>query len=86
MSVSGTAVDSQGRPLAGRQMNLGQEWRGPGFGMMFQNGSGVTVPGDTTGTTTVEGQVASGGGTSGGKAIAKPTVLTAQSQVQVVVK
>src|SRR4029077_9564901 len=46
MSLSGTAVDSQGRPLVGRQMNLGQEWRGPGFGMMFQNGSGVTVAAD----------------------------------------
>ena len=48
VSVSGTAVDSQGRPLVGRQMNLAQEWRGPGFGMMFQNGSGATVAADGT--------------------------------------
>ena len=48
VSVSGMAVDSQGRPLVGRQMGLGQEWRGPGFGMMFQNGSGATVAADGT--------------------------------------
>ena len=34
-TVSGTAVDSQGRPLAGRQVGLNVEFRGPGFGMMM---------------------------------------------------
>jgi hypothetical protein len=53
VSVSGMAVDSQGRPLVGRQLNLAQEWRGPGFGMMLQNGSGSTVAAD--GTFTMKG-------------------------------
>jgi hypothetical protein len=39
-SVSGTATDSQGRPLAGRQVAIVQEMRGPGFGMFMSNGSG----------------------------------------------
>ncbi len=36
-AVSGIALDSQGRPLAGRQVSLGQEYRGPGFMMMMMN-------------------------------------------------
>jgi hypothetical protein len=47
VTVSGTAVDSQGRPLAGRQLSLGQEWRGPGFMMMSSN-SGTSVAADGT--------------------------------------
>ncbi len=43
MTVSGTAVDSQGRPLVGRQVSLGQEWRGPGFGMMMFGGANASV-------------------------------------------
>ncbi len=46
VTVSGTAVDSQGRPLAGRQLSLGQEWRGPGFNMMMSNNSGTSVAAD----------------------------------------
>ena len=33
--VSGTAADSQGRPLAGRQVGLSVEFRGPGFMLMM---------------------------------------------------
>jgi len=47
-TVSGTAMDSQGRPLAGRQVNLAQEYRGPGFAMVFQGGTGSSVAADGT--------------------------------------
>jgi hypothetical protein len=45
-TVSGTAVDSQGRPLVGRQLQLGQEWRGPGFSMSMSSGTGTAVAAD----------------------------------------
>ncbi len=48
VTVSGLAVDSQGRPLAGRQVNLAQEWRGPGFAMVMQGGGGTAVAPDGT--------------------------------------
>ena len=44
-TVSGTAVDSQGRPLVGRSVGIMQEYRGPGFGM-FMGMPGATVAGD----------------------------------------
>ena len=47
-TVSGIAQDSQGRPLASRQVNLAQEYRGPGFGMVFQGGEGAPVAPDGT--------------------------------------
>jgi protocatechuate 3,4-dioxygenase beta subunit len=47
-SVSGFATDSQGRPLAGRQVSVMQEFRGPGFGMFMTSGSGATVAPDGT--------------------------------------
>ena len=47
-TISGIAQDSQGRPLAGRQVNLAQEYRGPGFGMVFQGGAGSPVAPDGT--------------------------------------
>jgi len=46
--VSGMATDSQGRPLAGRQVTVMQEFRGPGFGMFMSTGPGATVAGDGT--------------------------------------
>ena len=46
-NVSGTAVDSLGRPLAGRQVTLRQSWRGPGFGLFF-GGMGSPVAADGT--------------------------------------
>src|SRR5436190_5055528 len=46
-TVSGTVYDSQGRPAAGRQISVGQEFRGPG--QMFSMSSvGTTVAGDGT--------------------------------------
>ncbi len=47
-AVSGMAVDSQGRPLAGRQVNLAQEWRGPGFAIVMQGGGGTAIAPDGT--------------------------------------
>ncbi len=44
-TVSGTALDSQGRPLVGRSVAVMQEYRGPGFGM-FMGMPGATVSGD----------------------------------------
>lgn len=46
-NVSGTAVDSLGRPLAGRQVGLRQSWRGPGFGLFF-GGQGSPIAADGT--------------------------------------
>ena len=46
-NISGTAVDSLGRPLAGRQVGLRQSWRGPGFGLFF-GGIGSPVAADGT--------------------------------------
>ena len=46
-NVSGTAVDSLGRPLAGRQVTLRQSWRGPSFGLFF-GGIGSPVAADGT--------------------------------------
>ncbi len=45
-NVSGMATDSQGRPLAGRQVAVVQEMRGPGFGMFMIGGPGATVAPD----------------------------------------
>src|SRR5438132_5731150 len=42
-NVSGIATDSQGRPFASRQVQLTQQWRGPGFGMF------IGAPGSQTG-------------------------------------
>jgi hypothetical protein len=39
-TVSGPAVDSQGRPLAGRTVGVSQQYRGPNFGMFLTSGSG----------------------------------------------
>ena len=47
-SVTGTATDSQGRPLAGRQVAVVQEMRGPNFGMFMTAGPGATVAPDGT--------------------------------------
>ena len=47
-NVSGTATDSQGRPLAGRQVQVSQQWRGPGFGMMTADRSGAQTAADGT--------------------------------------
>lgn len=44
--VSGMATDSQGRPLAGRRVTVMREFRGPGFGMFMNTGSGATVRAD----------------------------------------
>ena len=46
-TISGTVYDSQGRPAAGRQVAVGQEFRGPGqtFAMSTM---GATVAGDGT--------------------------------------
>ena len=40
VSVSGTAFDSHGRPLAGQSVGLTQETRGPGMAMMMSAGNG----------------------------------------------
>jgi protocatechuate 3,4-dioxygenase beta subunit len=45
--VSGTAVDSRGRPLGGQSVSVNQEFRGPNSMMMF-GGSGATVAADGT--------------------------------------
>jgi hypothetical protein len=42
-SVSGTAADSLGRPLASRNIMLMQEFGGPGFGMMMMGGQATTA-------------------------------------------
>jgi hypothetical protein len=47
-SISGMATDSQGRPLAGRQVLVMQAFRGPGFGMFLTSGPGATVAADGT--------------------------------------
>jgi hypothetical protein len=47
-SVSGTVVDSLGRPAASRQVSLGQSWRGPSFGMVMMGGGGSTTAADGT--------------------------------------
>jgi len=47
INVSGTAVDSQGRPPAGRQVMLTQPTRGPGFMMMMSFGSASIAPDGT---------------------------------------
>jgi protocatechuate 3,4-dioxygenase beta subunit len=46
-SVSGTATDSLGRPLASRNIMLMQEFGGPAFGMMMLGGNATTA-GDGT--------------------------------------
>jgi hypothetical protein len=43
-SISGVALDSQGRPLAGRSVSLNQEVRGNGMAMMSTAGSGTVAP------------------------------------------
>ncbi len=45
-TVSGTATDSEGRPLAGRRVSVMQEFRGPGFGTLMNTGSGAPVKAD----------------------------------------
>jgi Carboxypeptidase regulatory-like domain len=45
--VSGTAVDSRGRPLSGQSVSVNQEYRGPNNMMMFGM-SGTTVAADGT--------------------------------------
>ena len=45
-NVSGTATDSEGRPLAGRRVSVMQEFRGPGFGTLMNTGAGATVKAD----------------------------------------
>ena len=47
-TISGTALDSQGRPLVGRQVNMAQEYRGPGFALILQGGNGSPVAADGT--------------------------------------
>src|SRR5437667_348518 len=47
VSVSGTAFDSHGRPLAGQSVSLTQETRGPGMGMFMSAGSGNVKPDGT---------------------------------------
>jgi protocatechuate 3,4-dioxygenase beta subunit len=42
-SVSGTAVDSIGRPIVGRNVMLMQEFGGPTFGMMMLGGQATTA-------------------------------------------
>ena len=46
-TISGTVYDSQGRPAAGRQIQLGQEYRGPNQ-MFAMSSSATTVAGDGT--------------------------------------
>ncbi len=46
-TVSGTVYDSQGRPAAGRQISVGQEFRGPGQTFAMSS-MGTTVAGDGT--------------------------------------
>src|SRR6185436_10332746 len=46
-TVSGTVYDSQGRPAGGRQMALGQEFRGPGQTFAMTS-NGTTVAADGT--------------------------------------
>lgn len=46
-SVSGTAADSLGRPLVGRNIMVMQEFGGPAFGMMMLGGNATTA-GDGT--------------------------------------
>jgi hypothetical protein len=47
-NVSGFAYDSQGRPLAGRRVTVGQEYRGPGGTFMMGTNAGVTIGADGT--------------------------------------
>ena len=42
-SVSGVALDSQGRPMAGRTVGLVQEYRGPNFGMIGMIGQSTVA-------------------------------------------
>ena len=42
-TISGTAVDSAGRPLVARPVNLLQEFAGPGTGMMMMGGAAITA-------------------------------------------
>jgi len=43
-TISGTAVDSAGRPLVSRPVNLLQEFAGPGMGMMMMGATTMTAP------------------------------------------
>lgn len=47
-NVSGTATDSRGRPLSGRPVGVGQQWRGPGFGMMMMGSDSAQTAADGT--------------------------------------
>ena len=46
-TVSGTVFDSQGRPVGGRQLALGQEFRGPGQTFSMTS-TGTTIAADGT--------------------------------------
>ena len=46
-TISGTLYDSQGRPVAGRQLQFGEEYRGPGTMFAFSS-NGTTTAGDGT--------------------------------------
>jgi protocatechuate 3,4-dioxygenase beta subunit len=46
-TISGSVYDSQGRPVAGRQMQIGEEYRGPGMMFAFTS-NGTTTSGDGT--------------------------------------
>ena len=46
-TISGVVYDSQGRPAGGRQLQIGQEYRGPGMTFAFSS-NGATTAGDGT--------------------------------------
>jgi hypothetical protein len=46
-NVSGTALDSHRQPLAGRNVSLGQEFRGPNSRMMFSTSGAAVAPDGT---------------------------------------
>ncbi|HMD34001.1 MAG TPA: carboxypeptidase-like regulatory domain-containing protein [Vicinamibacterales bacterium] len=78
VTVSGTAFDSRGRALAGQQVALGQETRGPEMGMFWgSSGTGGRVNPDGTFTirTVVPGEyqiAVRTGGAQGNEAISMP--------------
>jgi hypothetical protein len=79
VTVSGTAFDSHGRPLAGMSVGLTQETRGPGMAMMMSAGnSTVTADGSFTIRNVPPGEyklMARAAGDKGGEAAALPILV-----------
>jgi protocatechuate 3,4-dioxygenase beta subunit len=71
-TVSGTAIDAQGRPMAGQSVNLTQEFRSSEAGGMFMGAGSATIAPDGTfsirnvppGEYALQARVTSGGGVS----------------------